>query len=85
MIFVCLLILLIGKYRFLDKLIKFVIILLAISTVLAVVFAANKSNHQISLQQVFPITSLNIAFLVAFMGWMPAPLDISIWQSIYGH
>ena len=83
MIFVCLLILLIGKYKFLDKLIKFVIILLAISTVLAVVFAANKSNNQISLQQVFPSTSLNIAFLVAFMGWMPAPLDISIWQSIW--
>jgi len=83
MIFVCMLILLIGKYKFLDKLIKFVIMLLAISTVLAVVFAANKSNNQISLQQVFPITSLNIAFLVAFMGWMPAPLDISIWQSIW--
>lgn len=83
MIFVCLLILLIGKYKFLDRLIKFVIMLLAISTVLAVVFAANKSNNQISLQQVFPITSLNIAFLVAFMGWMPAPLDISIWQSIW--
>ena len=83
MIFVCLLILLIGKYKFLDRLIKFVIMLLAISTVLAVVFAANKSNNQISLQQVFPSTSLNIAFLVAFMGWMPAPLDISIWQSIW--
>ena len=83
MIFVCMLILLIGKYKFLDKLIKFVIMLLAISTVLAVVFAAIKSNNQISLQQVFPSTSLNIAFLVAFMGWMPAPLDISIWQSIW--
>ena len=83
MIFVCLLILLIGKYKFLDRLIKFVIMLLAISTVLAVIFAANKSNNQISLQQVFPSTSLNIAFLVAFMGWMPAPLDISIWQSIW--
>lgn len=83
MIFVCMLILLIGKYKFLDRLIKFVIMLLAISTVLAVVFAANKSNNQISLQQVFPSTSLNIAFLVAFMGWMPAPLDISIWQSIW--
>ena len=83
MIFVCLLILLIGKYKFLDRLIKFVIMLLAISTVLAVIFAANKSNNQISLQQVFPSASLNIAFLVAFMGWMPAPLDISIWQSIW--
>ena len=83
LILICLLILLIGRYRFLDKLIKFVIMLLTISTVLAVIFAANKSNNQISLQQVFPSGSLNIAFLVAFMGWMPAPLDISIWQSIW--
>ena len=59
------------------------IFVLTISTVLAVIFAANKSNNQISLQQVFPSGSLNIAFLVAFMGWMPAPLDISIWQSIW--
>ena len=24
-----------------------------------------------------------ITFLIAFLGWMPAPLDVSIWQSIW--
>jgi len=25
----------------------------------------------------------DIAFLVALAGWMPAPLDISVWQSVW--
>jgi Mn2+/Fe2+ NRAMP family transporter len=26
---------------------------------------------------------LHLAFLIAFAGWMPAPLDISVWQSLW--
>ena len=33
--------------------------------------------------QVFPSNNQDIIFLIAFMGWMPAPLDVSIWQSIW--
>ena len=80
---ICLLVLLIGKYKLLDNLMKFVIILLTISTLLAVIFAGFKTNHSFELTQVFPKETIEIAFLVAFMGWMPAPLDISIWQSIW--
>ncbi len=83
LILLCLIILLLGEYKLLDKLMKFVVILLAISTFLAVIFAGLKSNNEISLKQMFPVDDLSIAFLVAFMGWMPAPLDISIWQSIW--
>ena len=83
LILLCLIILLIGKYKVLDKMMKFVIVLLAISTFLAVIFAGLKFNNVISLKPTFPNDSISIAFLVAFMGWMPAPLDISIWQSIW--
>jgi len=82
-IFLCLIILLIGRYKLLDNLMKFVIILLAISTLLAVLFAAINSTNELELTQIFPKETWSIAFLVAFMGWMPAPLDISIWQSIW--
>ena len=80
---ICLLVLLIGKYKLLDNLMKFVIILLTISTLLAVLFARFNTTHSFELTQVFPKEAVEIAFLVAFMGWMPAPLDISIWQSIW--
>jgi Mn2+/Fe2+ NRAMP family transporter len=79
----CLVILLIGKYTLLDNLMKFVIITLTISTIIAVFFAGFNSTNTLELTQVFPKEEVGIAFVVAFMGWMPAPLDISIWQSIW--
>lgn len=79
----CLAILLIGKYKFLDNLMKFVIIILTISTIIAVFFAGFNSTNTLEITQVFPREKIGIAFIVAFMGWMPAPLDLSIWQSIW--
>jgi Mn2+/Fe2+ NRAMP family transporter len=80
---VCLLVLFIGKYRTLDKLIKVIIIVLTISTLLAVCFAFKEFNSDISFTQIWPKNSIEIAFLIAFMGWMPAPLDIAVWHSIW--
>ncbi|NAS29606.1 divalent metal cation transporter [Flavobacteriaceae bacterium R38] len=80
---ICLLILTIGKYKLLDNLMKFVIIALALSTIIAVVVAISGSSDSYSLQQVLPKNSVEIAFLIAFMGWMPAPFDISIWHSLW--
>ena len=80
---ICLLVLLIGKYKLLDNLMKFVIIILAVSTLLAVFFAGFDTTNSFELTQVFPKETIEIAFLVAFMGWMPAPLDVSVWQSIW--
>jgi Mn2+/Fe2+ NRAMP family transporter len=37
----------------------------------------------IDINQIIPSNFEGIIFLVAFMGWMPAPLDVSIWQSIW--
>ncbi|MDG1973736.1 MAG: Nramp family divalent metal transporter [Flavobacteriaceae bacterium] len=82
-IIICVLILLIGKYKILDNLIKFVIVILTISTLLAVVTAGFNTTSSFELTQIFPKEAAGIAFLVAFIGWMPAPLDISIWQSIW--
>jgi len=80
---ICLFVLLIGKYKLLDNLMKFVIIILAVSTLLAVFFAGFDTTNSFELTQVFPKETIEIAFLVAFMGWMPAPLDVSVWQSIW--
>ena len=76
-------ILLIGKYKLLDNLMKYVILILTISTLVAVGVAIAKNNEVHTLTQVFPKETIEIYFLIAFLGWMPAPLDISIWQSIW--
>ena len=80
---VCLIILFIGKYNILDKLIKVIIITLTISTLVAVVCAYTGFNQPLSFVQKLPKNATEIAFLIAFMGWMPAPLDISVWHSIW--
>ena len=78
----CSLILIFGKYKTLDKVIKVIIIVLAISSVLALLIAFSNNDNSISIKQIFP-RSEGLLFLIAFMGWMPAPLDISIWHSIW--
>ena len=72
-----------GRYTLLDKLMKFLILLLAISTILSFLIAAENYSDPIDLKQIFPTNPSSIIFLIAFMGWMPAPLDVSVWNSIW--
>ena len=78
----CYVILLFGRYQLLDKMIKIIILVLAVSTIFSTGVASFNSNEVYSFNQVFP-NGAGLVFLVAFMGWMPAPLDISIWHSIW--
>lgn len=76
-------ILIIGKYKLLDNLIKVIIVILTVSTVIAVSVAVFSTAESYSFAQVFPQGSIEIGFLIAFLGWMPAPLDISAWHSLW--
>lgn len=80
---VCLAILLIGRYSFLDNLMKIVIITLTICTVFAVTLALGKpaAGGTLSIAQEFPVH--NFIFLIALMGWLPAPVDLSVWHSLW--
>lgn len=82
-LFICIGLLTIGKYKLLDRLMKIIIITLTISTVLAVSLALYGTENAIYFKQILPENSLEIGFLIAFMGWMPAPLDIAVWQSLW--
>lgn len=77
------LLLIIGKYKLLDNLMKFIILILGISTVIALLSASFNSDSILNFRQIIPNDIEGVIFLAAFMGWMPAPLDISIWQSIW--
>jgi Mn2+/Fe2+ NRAMP family transporter len=79
---ICFTVLILGRYKVLDSLMKIIVILLTISTLIAVVLAIGPETS-LNLSQTLPIDALSVAFLIAFMGWMPAPLDISIWHSVW--
>lgn len=79
----CFLILLRGRFAVLDQVMKYVVLALTLTTVLALIFAWFSSSSTPSWAQTIPSTTTGIAFLIAFMGWMPAPLDLAIWQSLW--
>jgi len=73
-----------GKYSLLDKIIKFIIVLLAFSTIVAVISASTKGfNPQPEFATTFNWNFGDIALLIAFAGWMPSAIDISVWHSFW--
>jgi len=80
---VSLTLLLIGKYKLLDNLMKIIILILSISSIIAVILAVYKTNSSYSFAPILPKGTVEISFLIAFLGWMPAPLDISAWHSLW--
>ncbi len=74
--------LLFGKYKLLDRLMSLVILLLSLSTVIAFALALGKGIPDPEpLNQI--LDGAFLIMLVKLMGWMPAPLDISVWHSIW--
>ncbi|MBE0423619.1 MAG: Nramp family divalent metal transporter, partial [Lutibacter sp.] len=80
---ICLSILIIGRYNLLDKLMKLIVVTLTLSTFIALIVAAVNSTNTQSFVQIIPKGAVEVGFLIAFLGWMPAPLDVSIWQSLW--
>lgn len=82
LLLLCGIILLKGKYHLLDRLMKSVIILLTITTIVTLIAAFFSTTSSVSLSTDFDFGNhLDVFFLIALIGWMPAPLDISLWHS----
>ncbi|MFD0762690.1 NRAMP family divalent metal transporter [Lutibacter aestuarii] len=80
---ICFILLIVGKYQLLDKLMKLIIITLTLSTIIALLMAFLNSETIQNFSQIIPNGTVEVSFLIAFLGWMPAPLDVSIWQSLW--
>lgn len=81
---ICIAIIFIGRYKTLDKIMKLIIILLSLSTITAVIFATNKTSYfESNYINEFVFEGEHLTFFIALIGWMPAPIDISVWQSIW--
>ena len=81
---VCGSLLIIGRFKILDGLIKIIGIVLLISTLAAFILCIFKGpvNPNISFE-LFSIESSAIAFLIPLMGWMPTAVDLSSWNSLW--
>ena len=77
-------ILLAGRFPALDGLTKVIVVILTTVTVLTVVVAAAKGPQGAAdAVAASPWTLASVPFLVALVGWMPAPIEISALQSLW--
>lgn len=76
--------LLLGSYKLLDGMAKVVIIVLAVSTMAAVALAVpNRTEVPADFVAASPWTWAAFPFLISLLGWMPAPVDLSAWSSLW--
>lgn len=79
----CATILRIGRFKALDGTIKVVLVLLAVSTLLAAGLIVPRADA--STLALWPPASAAVpfAFILALAGWMPSAIDIAVWSSLW--
>ena len=78
------LLLLLGHYKLLDGIAKVIIALLAVGTLAAVALAIpHRPEIPADFVSPSPYQWASFAFLISLLGWMPAPIDLSAWSSLW--
>lgn len=80
----CMLILIIGGYHLLDRLVKVLMVFLVIATLLATALVIPNIEWSAA-GGIMPdvIASADVFFIVALLGMMPTSVDISVWHSLW--
>ncbi|OGR01611.1 MAG: hypothetical protein A2284_02675 [Deltaproteobacteria bacterium RIFOXYA12_FULL_61_11] len=77
-------ILVLGRYPLLDGSIKVMVGALSVLTVTAVLLAVGEPRPASFEPSASAFSTLaGFTFVIALMGWMPAPIDISAWSSLW--
>ena len=83
----CLVLLAIGNYRGLDLAMKMLMAALSISTLAAVLLALGRAPDWSGISGLAAaprlMTAGGIAFLLALVGWMPIPIEVAAWHSLW--
>jgi Mn2+/Fe2+ NRAMP family transporter len=82
---ICMVVLLLGKFKILDGLLKIVATVLLICTLIAF-FAAIKNGPAQQVDNFVPLelgSKTSLMFIIALMGWMPTAVDLSTWNSLW--
>ena len=85
-IIITMLILFVGHYAMLDKVVKILIVVLALTTIATVIIAFGIDSSETIKNDIYKKElwdAAGIAFLLALMGWMPAPIEASVWPSLW--
>ena len=78
----CAALLVVGRYRWLDRVTKLLVLVLAVSTITATALAA---PHVDLAGPWLPkrYDAKTVAFIAALVGWMPSAIDVAVWHSLW--
>lgn len=81
---ICTMVLVVGGYRTLDRVVKVLMAVLAAATLLATILVIPKIDWAMS-GTLLPDTigATDVFFIVALLGFMPSSVDISVWHSLW--
>jgi Mn2+/Fe2+ NRAMP family transporter len=80
----CSILLYLGRYNILDNIIKLIVIVLTITTISSVIFSLSYTPEVVKNLTSFDFNvEAHIFFIIALIGWMPAPMDIPVWHSLW--
>lgn len=79
----CCLLIFIGKYSLLDKFMKVILVALFIFTCLVLFLSFKNTSFNSEQQLAISWKDVSLVFLITFMGWMPAPLEVGVWNSMW--
>ncbi|WP_240901311.1 Nramp family divalent metal transporter [Thioalkalivibrio sp. XN279] len=83
----CILLLAVGNYRGLDLAMKLLMAVLTVSTLLALALTLVSTPDWSGLSGLDRLpalgTATGIAFLLALVGWMPIPVEVAAWHSLW--
>lgn len=73
-----------GRFQALDLIMKWIVVGLTLSTILALVFSFFGSVPRTNSTPgfIFDLGKVeDVSFLIALLGWMPIPVEAAVWQS----
>ena len=78
----CVLLLTLGRYQWLDLVTKVAVAIFTVATLVATAMALGELE---SFGPLWPgdLTTDDWLFVVALVGWMPSAIDVSVWQSLW--
>ena len=86
LLLVCAVSLWIGRFPLLDRAVKLILVVLALSTIAAAVVTLGRVDWStLALLPALGTTggAVSFAFLLALVGWMPSAIDIAVWSSLW--
>ena len=78
-------VLIVGHYKLLNSLLKWMMLALAVCSIIAWFAAAGRLGLAPSgdAPTISLTTGASIAFIVALLGWMPTAIEVSVWHSLW--